>query len=193
MSALRNRATPAKYSGQLNANGTRWREDHERLLAYWHPVDHSPPTTGTLTRTNESAYIRERFDALRTALTQPVVVMCEAPFVLRNAGNGSQGASMAGRHVRNETRKAQRQLGAMFARELLKYVFKAPFYVVVLTRIAPRSLDGNNLDHTFKSVVDGIAEGLGINDRSSLVRYVTAQEAGKVPRVRAELFIEPKP
>ena len=178
MSTLRNRATPAKYSGQLNATATRWREDE--------PPQHRP-------------YLQERFEALQCALTRPVVVMCEVPFVLRNAGNGSQGASMAGRRVRNETRKAQRQLGAMFAREMLDSVRDAfnlnprIFAVVVLTRIAPRTLDGNNLDHAFKGIIDGIAEGLGINDRSSLVRYCTSQEQGKTARVRCELFIEPRP
>lgn len=183
--SLRNRAMPAKYP-----------TIDEALRA-------APPALAALARKDPLArtgsYLRERHEALTCALTQPCVVRCEYPAELVNRGNGSQGTSVAGMHARAASRKAQRALGERIARQLAPRVYddgreRDAFAVVVLTRIAPRRLDGPNLDHTFKSVIDGIATGLGIDDRSNLVRYVTSQEQGS-PRqhaVRAELFIQPK-
>ena len=50
---------------------------------------------------------------------------------------------------------------------------------VLLTRIGPRELDGDNLQGSLKSVRDGIAEKLGINDNDPRVRWEYAQRRGK--------------
>lgn len=49
---------------------------------------------------------------------------------------------------------------------------------VTLTRIAPRSLDSDNLAGSQKHVRDGIADALGINDRDPGVTWTYAQERG---------------
>ncbi len=164
-------ATTWPVINALNANGTRWREDEPR----------------------GNTYLRERHEALTCALTQPCAVRCEYPAQLTSVGNRKD-ISVAAMHARRVSVKAKRELGERIARQFLGHVFKAPFYVVVLTRIAPRQLDSDNLESALKAVRDGIATGLSIDDRSSLVRYVTSQEQG-APRycaVRAELFIQPK-
>lgn len=51
--------------------------------------------------------------------------------------------------------------------------------VVKLTRIAPRELDTDNLAGGFKSVRDGVADWLGINDNDPRVTWQYAQERGK--------------
>ncbi len=52
-------------------------------------------------------------------------------------------------------------------------------YTVTLTRIAPRVLDGDNLQTAFKACRDGVADYLGIDDGSAWVEWKYAQEKGK--------------
>ncbi len=49
---------------------------------------------------------------------------------------------------------------------------------VLMTRIAPRKLDTDNLASAFKGPRDQIAEQLGINDGSPQVLWLYAQERG---------------
>ena len=52
---------------------------------------------------------------------------------------------------------------------------------VTLTRIAPRKLDGDNLQAAFKAFRDGVADGLGIkSDADPRVTWVYKQETGDV-------------
>ena len=60
---------------------------------------------------------------------------------------------------------------------------------VTLIRVAPRELDLDNLQGSLKSVRDGIADALGVDDRTPLVTWVYQQERGE-PReygVRVEV------
>ncbi len=51
---------------------------------------------------------------------------------------------------------------------------------VVLTRIAPRGFDDDNLARSMKSTRDSVAKFLGVDDRHrDQVRYVYRQEKGK--------------
>jgi hypothetical protein len=47
--------------------------------------------------------------------------------------------------------------------------------LVVITRIGPASLDDDNLAGACKSIRDGIADRLGVNDRSPAVKWQYAQ------------------
>jgi len=51
--------------------------------------------------------------------------------------------------------------------------------IVRLIRIAPRALDDDNLTGALKSVRDGVADGLGVDDRDPRVSWEYAQERGK--------------
>lgn len=61
---------------------------------------------------------------------------------------------------------------------------------VVLTRVASRELDDDNLRGALKHVRDGLAELLGVDDRDPRVRWQYAQEKaprGSTPGVRATI------
>ena len=78
--------------------------------------------------------------------------------------------------------KAQRKAAVLVSRHELPCT-------VTLTRIAPRTLDDDNLRGALKSCRDGIADRLGIDDRDPRVTWEYAQERGK-PReygVRVEI------
>ena len=49
---------------------------------------------------------------------------------------------------------------------------------VVLTRVAPRKLDGDNLQSGFKAVRDGVADWLGVDDGSDMIEWQYCQRSG---------------
>ncbi|KEZ78334.1 hypothetical protein [Salinisphaera hydrothermalis] len=51
--------------------------------------------------------------------------------------------------------------------------------VVTLTRVSPGTLDGDNLQGAMKSIRDGVADRLGIDDRDSRVEWRYAQRRGR--------------
>jgi hypothetical protein len=51
--------------------------------------------------------------------------------------------------------------------------------MVTLTRIAPRALDGDNLQGALKNVRDGVADWLKVDDRDARVVWAYRQERGK--------------
>lgn len=61
---------------------------------------------------------------------------------------------------------------------------------VVLTRVAPRRLDGDNLQSGFKAVRDGVADWLGVDDGHHLVDWQYKQRSAgpKVYRVEIEVI-----
>jgi hypothetical protein len=61
---------------------------------------------------------------------------------------------------------------------------------VVLTRVAPRKLDGDNLQSGFKAVRDGVADWLGVDDGNGLVDWQYAQRSAgaKVYKVEIEVI-----
>lgn len=61
---------------------------------------------------------------------------------------------------------------------------------VTLTRIAPRELDDDNLQGGFKSVRDGVADWLGLNDNDKRITWLYAQERGAPKHYAARIEIE---
>lgn len=49
---------------------------------------------------------------------------------------------------------------------------------VMLTRVAPRRLDDDNLRGALKAVRDGVADALGVNDADERVTWLYAQRSG---------------
>lgn len=60
---------------------------------------------------------------------------------------------------------------------------------VLLTRIAPRQLDDDNLRSAFKALRDGIADRLGVKDNDPRVRWEYAQERGRPKEYAARVTI----
>lgn len=65
--------------------------------------------------------------------------------------------------------------------------------VVTITRIGPATLDNDNLAGACKSVRDGIADRLGIDDRSDAVVWRYAQRKAGRRVYGVEIDIEPMP
>lgn len=60
---------------------------------------------------------------------------------------------------------------------------------VTLTRVAPRSLDGDNLQASFKSIRDGIADAFGVDDRDLRITWHYAQRRGAPKEYAVEIAI----
>lgn len=93
---------------------------------------------------------------------------------------------------RNGSAKAQRQAARLLFPKrqpgALQGISAQPL-VVRLVRCAPRQLDDDNLAGALKSVRDGVADALGVNDRDERVQWVCDQEAAKVPHVLVEVYV----
>lgn len=61
---------------------------------------------------------------------------------------------------------------------------------VILTRIAPRRLDGDNLQSGCKALRDGIADRLGVNDNDPRVTWRYEQERGEPGEYAVRIEIE---
>ena len=60
---------------------------------------------------------------------------------------------------------------------------------VTLTRIAPRALDSDNLSASFKGIRDGIADSLGVDDRSARITWAYFQRRGRPKEYAVEIAI----
>lgn len=60
---------------------------------------------------------------------------------------------------------------------------------VVLTRVAPRLLDGDNLQASLKNVRDGVADWLKVDDRDARVEWVYAQRKGDPKQYAVEVKV----
>lgn len=61
---------------------------------------------------------------------------------------------------------------------------------VTLTRIAPRALDDDNLRASLKHVRDGVADWLGVDDRSPLVEWRYGQAKAGVRQYAVRIQVE---
>ena len=60
---------------------------------------------------------------------------------------------------------------------------------VVLTRVAPRRLDGDNLQSGFKAVRDGVADWLGVDDGNGLIDWQYVQRSGRPSEYAVEIEV----
>lgn len=61
---------------------------------------------------------------------------------------------------------------------------------VTMTRIAPRALDGDNLQASAKACRDGIADWLKVNDNDPRVTWQYAQRRGEPKQYAVEIRVE---
>jgi hypothetical protein len=95
-------------------------------------------------------------------------------------------------HWRSRARRAksQRYIGELTVKAALREPRGEPFrfpVTVIITRIAPRALDDDNLAGAAKSVRDGVADALGIDDRDPRVKWAVAQRKGRPREYGAEV------
>lgn len=90
------------------------------------------------------------------------------------------GSQNAREHWRARTRrvKHERYMATVAVRTMPPVASSAP-YVVELTRVGPRKVDGDNLQGSLKAVRDGVADALGVDDGDEdLVVWTYRQELG---------------
>lgn len=63
--------------------------------------------------------------------------------------------------------------------------------VVLLTRIGPKNLDGDNLQGGFKHIRDSLAEWIGVDDGDPRIEWRYSQERGKSKEYAARVTITP--
>lgn len=70
--------------------------------------------------------------------------------------------------------------------------FKAPALpcVVTLTRVAPRRMDGDNLQGACKAVRDAVADWLRVDDGSPLITWRYAQRQGRPKEYAVEILLQ---
>jgi hypothetical protein len=61
---------------------------------------------------------------------------------------------------------------------------------ITLTRIAPRTLDSDNLASGFKGTRDGVADWLGVDDGHGSLTWRYAQRKGHTAQYAAEVVVE---
>ena len=88
--------------------------------------------------------------------------------------------------------RGQRQLSMLATRQAVRcLIFTASQkFVITITRIGARKLDGDNLANSQKHVRDGIADALGIDDGSDRLDWRYAQRRGKPREYSVEVQIE---
>lgn len=128
---------------------------------------------------------------LRDALTameerEPLTVL-ELPLTCPNPLNGSQG----NRWGAADRRKRHRALTAAGLRPLLRRVDTLRLLAVRLVRVAPRQLDCDSAHAALKSVRDGVADALGMDDRDPRVVWVVDQQRGTSAWVVVEIYALP--
>lgn len=60
---------------------------------------------------------------------------------------------------------------------------------ITLTRIAPRPMDGDNMQSGCKAMRDGISDWLGIDDGSKRLTWIYAQRRGERGQYLAEVLV----
>jgi len=61
--------------------------------------------------------------------------------------------------------------------------------IVTMTRIAPREMDGDNLQAGMKACRDGVADWLGLDDADARITWAYAQRKGKPKEYAVEVSI----
>jgi hypothetical protein len=84
---------------------------------------------------------------------------------------------------------ASHRAAAYFALKQAKVAPNLPC-VITLTRVAPRELDGDNLQGGFKSTRDGVADWFAVDDRDPRIEWKYSQRKGAPREYAAEIGVE---
>jgi hypothetical protein len=131
---------------------------------------------------------------MSAAVSRPDVITISLPGVrLVNVLNGSQGLTRGGMFARAKERKSKRFLAAMAVN---RHVMRVSTWlmcggiVVTFMRISPRRWDDDAPPAACKSLRDGIADALGIDDRDPRCVWRYEQTKGKPNEYRVDIRIE---
>lgn len=113
------------------------------------------------------------------------------PLVVEIEDMRLKGSLNAREHWRARASRVRREREA--AHWTLMDAKRPPLPVVVrLVRIAPRSLDDDNLQGVFKAIRDGVADAYGIDDKDrSRIRFEYDQERGAPRQYGVRIEVQP--
>lgn len=103
--------------------------------------------------------------------------------VLASEANRSRNEHWSKTRARVNSKRDRAGVAAWYAVERLSQEFPL---AVIITRVAPRALDSDNVHMSAKSVRDGIADALGVDDRDPRVTWTCDQERG-APAVKIRI------
>lgn len=131
--------------------------------------------------------ISERLEALAAALERmrgkaPWVIV-ELPVRLRNTSNSRDGWRATAKRAKTIRALTRRIVGNRLPRQ------RGLPFVVRLVYVGPRQLDDDGVASAVKSLRDGVADALGIDDRDPRVVWVPDQERGGVREYSARVEI----
>lgn len=115
-------------------------------------------------------------------MSASLVICVQAPVYIQSEANGRQHWRMKAQRV-----KAHRRMAAFVLNGHQKPAGEA---TITLTRIAPRTLDDDNLASGFKAFRDGVADWLGIDDGDKRLTWKYGQRKGGPREYGAEIVIE---
>lgn len=90
-------------------------------------------------------------------------------------------------HWATKARRMKQERGVTSAMVKTLPITKRISYVITLTRLAPRKLDGDNLAGSFKAIRDGVADALGIDDGDDQIEWRYRQEKARQYGVTIEI------
>lgn len=125
--------------------------------------------------------------------TRDVVVTL--PLRIYSPLNGSHGQWVGQAHRRKKQRhNASWACGGPLA-EYRKALAenRLPAIEIRITRIAPRELDDDNMIAGAKSIRDGVADALGVDDRDKRLRWLYTQEKGKPKEYATRITVAGRP
>lgn len=124
--------------------------------------------------------------AIAVAETTSPLYVTRLPLILESRAN-ARGYSLAHAKRHRVHRLAGKLALAAVGIGWAKFI-GAQTMVVRIVREAPRALDDDNLARSAKSLRDGIADALGVDDRDERVVWLVDQAKAKVPSVLIEIY-----
>lgn len=115
---------------------------------------------------------------------------------LNSRGNTRLAAILKTREIATQRQAVSAALNTWKARGTLAHLREknpSDWWTVVLTRVAPRQLDDDNLAGRLKAVRDQVAQEMGINDRDrQRLLFVAEQRTGEPKQHAVEIEVLPR-
>lgn len=113
------------------------------------------------------------------------MIRTELPLKILSEANGRE-------HWRKvaDRKKLHRQTARLILQQYARPMREDAQFLIRLTRIAPRTLDDDNLASGFKATRDGVADWLGIDDGSPRIVWQYSQERGAARHYAARVEVQ---
>jgi hypothetical protein len=120
-----------------------------------------------------------------------VSILTSLPLRIESTPNKREHWAVKARRTKEHRHLSALMLTSKLSSVLVLRDFRAASFPVhvTLTRVAPRALDGDNLQGGLKAVRDGVADALGIDDGDSRVTWSYEQRRGEPKSYRVDVQV----